>query len=409
MESNSISNRRRGPRHHSARAGWQVPLALALGLLGVFSAGAQEMANLFFLHHSTGNGLIVEGDMRGVIGASNSAHGTAFAFWDHGYSGDGLRNPAGEDTGVSYGPPTDNTNPDGLHAIFTSAESDCAACRAQILANHQVIAFKSCFPASAITDAAMLSQYKTWYLEMRAVFDLHPDKLFVVMSTPPLHRLATSAVDSLRARQFANWLKSGEYLSGHTNVVCFDLFNHLADDDNVLKYEYEGSHTGSDSHPNELANQTVGPLFANFLIASALGYVPTNAPAAPTSVAIRANGATDRVAVAYPEAVSVTVEATAGSAAGTDVDWWALACAVDSGEWYYLDSALAWTPFSGDLGECQPAHQGPLTDLPAATVLNAYQLPRGTFNFYFAIDLLDGVLNYPAGPILYDAVTVVVE
>jgi hypothetical protein len=70
----------------------------------------------------------------------------------------------------------------------------------------------------------------------------------------------------------ANWLKSSEYLSGHLNIVCFDLFGYLAGTDNFLKYEYEENHTSDDSHLNQLANQTVGPIFAQFLLDSTLGY-----------------------------------------------------------------------------------------------------------------------------------------
>jgi len=120
-----------------------------------------------------------------------------------------------------------------------------------------------------------LNQYKQWYIAMRAVFDQHPDKVFVVMSQPPLHRLATEPATAKRARQFANWLKSAEYLGGHPNVVCFDLFNLLAKPDdgsataNMLRYEYEGSHDDSDSHPNDAGNQAVGPVFAQFLMDAA--------------------------------------------------------------------------------------------------------------------------------------------
>jgi hypothetical protein len=118
---------------------------------------------------------------------------------------------------------------------------------------------------------------------MRSYFDLHTEKLFVVMSTPPLHRLAISDPTEAKniaknARSFANWLKSSTYLSGHPNVVCFDLFDYLANPDdgsataNMLKYNYEESHADSDSHPNTLANQTIGPIFAQFLINAALSY-----------------------------------------------------------------------------------------------------------------------------------------
>jgi hypothetical protein len=221
--------------------------------------------SLFFLHHSVGDGLIVEGNMRSAIASFNAQRGTSFAFWDHGYNGDGLRNAEGEFTGTSYEVPGDNTDPDGLHMLWTSSDGDWAACRSRILANHWLIAFKSCFPSSAIPDNDTLQQYKQWYLRMRDVFDSRPDHVFVVMSTPPLHRLATNSSEAANARAFADWLCGEEYLSGHSNVACFDLFDHLAAGDGRLRREYEMDPNDSDSHPNALANQTVGPIFADFL------------------------------------------------------------------------------------------------------------------------------------------------
>jgi len=233
-----------------------------------------DLTNLFFLHHSTGQG-IIEGGVRDAVAAYNQAHGTHFEFWDHGYNGDGLTDADGNATGTSYNIPDDNTDPDGLYRLWCGADAEAVAARSQILDHHGVIAFKSCFPASAIPDAATLQQREDWYLEMRDVFDQHQDRVFVVMSTPPLHRLATNATEAANARAFADWLKSGAYLSGHPNVRCFDLFDLLAKADdgtataNMLRYEYEGDHHGDDSHPNALANQTVAPLFAQALIEAA--------------------------------------------------------------------------------------------------------------------------------------------
>jgi len=252
--------------------GWSFTTGSSIG------PPSTTLTNLFFLHHSTGDGLVVEGDMRSVIASYNFSHGTEFMFWDHGYSWDGLRNPSGEFTGTNYDIPGDNTNPDGLYNLWTSMETEYVNARNQLLNNHQVIAFKSCFPASDIRDAATLAQYQAWYLGMRDFFDTRTDRLFIVMSTPPLHRLATEATTAANARAFADWLCSDAYLSGHPNVRCFNLFDYLARQNdgsataNMLRYEYEGSHSDSDSHPNTLANQTVGPVFAEFMCNAASGY-----------------------------------------------------------------------------------------------------------------------------------------
>ena len=71
-----------------------------------------------------------------------------------------------------------------------------------------------------------------------------------------------------RARAFASWLKSAEYLDGHSNVFTFDFFDYLAEDDpsatdyNMLRAEYR---EGTDSHPNQTANETIGPVFVDFI------------------------------------------------------------------------------------------------------------------------------------------------
>ncbi len=151
-------------------------------------------------------------------------HGTHYVFWDHDYNYVGLRENDGDFVGWIYNIPNDNTDPIGLYNLWTTAN----AARDSILDNHDVIAFKSCYPASAIPTPQLLQQYKTWYLAIRNVLDQHPDKIFVVMSQPPLHRLATNLTEADNARAFANWLKSAEFLQGHPNIVCFDLFDVLA-------------------------------------------------------------------------------------------------------------------------------------------------------------------------------------
>ncbi|MBN2081457.1 hypothetical protein JW859_04525 [bacterium] len=246
-------------------------------------AGGGGLTNLFFLHHSTGQG-IINGGVRSAIAAYNTAHSTSFEFWDHCYTWEslpdwpgGLVDPDGNATGTSYGGPCDDTDPPDLYEIWTSGESNYVEVRNNILDNHEVIAFKSCFPASAISSSGMLQNYKDYYLGMRDVFDAHLDHLFVVMSTPPLHPDETNAEDAARARQFANWLKSSTYLSGHPNVVCFDLFDQLASDGsdgpiNTLRTSYLPDWT--DSHPNAAGNAAVAPVFANFLCDSAVAYAP---------------------------------------------------------------------------------------------------------------------------------------
>ncbi|MCK4784493.1 MAG: hypothetical protein KAV87_12130, partial [Desulfobacteraceae bacterium] len=107
-------------------------------------------------------------------------------------------------------------------------------------------------------------------------------KVFIVVTPPPLNPAGTDAEAAVRARTFADWLKSDEYLSGHPNVFTFDFFDYLAEDDpttsdyNMLRAEYRED---SDSHPNQTANETIGPVFVDFIIDAVQEYWAVYEPA----------------------------------------------------------------------------------------------------------------------------------
>ena len=240
-----------------------------LGSRSVTSESRGDWTNVVFLHHSTGGNLIAQGGVRGQFTDAG------YDFWDHGYNGEGLRRPNGAQAGYSYNVPGDNTDPDGLAAIFAQRVYGLPLNTLSGLLQHEVIAFKSCFPANHIDSDALLGQYKRYYLGMRDVMDAHPDKMFIVVTPPPLNPAATNAEEAARARAFAAWLQSEEYLDGHPNVFTFDLFGALAEEDaaspehGMLRAAYR---EGTDSHPNQVANEAVGPLFVDFVIASAQSY-----------------------------------------------------------------------------------------------------------------------------------------
>lgn len=138
------------------------------------------------------------------------------------------------------------------------------------------------------------------------------------------------------------------------------------------------------------------------------GYVFVATDLPPTGPTIKANNATGNVTIYYPDPLTITVEMNAGIYAGAEVDWWVVAFA-HSGQWYYMNNSLRWTPFSGNLAECRPVNQGPLFNLPSTTVLDQLPLSRGTYDFWFAVDYpMDGILN-PAGQLMSDNVTVAVQ
>lgn len=246
------------------------PLRAILDQRSVVASGEREFRNIVFLHHSTGSNLIVQGQVRELLSREG------FAFWDHGYNEQGLRGPDSKRTGYSYNIPDDNTNPGGLVKIFRQNLSSLPINAFSGLLQHDVIAFKSCFaPGNNIRSDAQLEQYKAWYLEMRQVMDQYPDKIFLASTIPPLNPAETNPEEAARARAFATWLTSDEYLAGHPNIFVFDFFTLLAENDpsaadyNMLRADYR---TADDSHPNQVANEALGPVFAEFVTSSIEAY-----------------------------------------------------------------------------------------------------------------------------------------
>jgi len=228
-----------------------------------------DFTNVIFLHHSTGHNLIEQGGVREGLTEAG------YSFWDHDYNWPGLRRPDGSSTGYNYNIPDDNTDPDGLARVFAQHAYGLPLNAFSGLLQHEVIAFKSCFPVSHISSDEHLEQYKSYYLDMRDVMDAHLDKMFIVVTPPPLNPAETDAEAAIRARAFAGWLKSDEYLSGHPNVFTFDFSGYLAEDDptspdyNMLRQAYR---EGSDSHPNRTANEMIGPLFVDFITNAVQSY-----------------------------------------------------------------------------------------------------------------------------------------
>lgn len=230
---------------------------------------SSDFTNVIFLHHSTGQNLIEQGKVRQAFTAAG------YDFWDHGYNDRGLTRPDGTPSGYSYNIPGDNTDPDGLAHIFSQRLYPGPVNAFSGLMQHEVIIFKSCFPVSDITSGEQLEEYKAHYLQIRDVMDQHPDHIFVVMTPPPLNPAATNAEAATRARAFAKWLKSDVFLEGHPNVYAFDFFDLLANKDpasldyNRLREEYREE---NDSHPNMRANETIAPIFVEFVIGAIEDY-----------------------------------------------------------------------------------------------------------------------------------------
>ena len=224
-----------------------------------------DFSRIIFLHHSTGANLIEQGDVRRRL------TDLGYEFYDHGYNDDGLVLADGTPSGRNFDVPGDNTDPDGFADIFTQPLRDPPDNTFSQLMDYDVIAFKSCFPVSNIESDEQLAEYESHYLSIRSRMDEYPDKIFIVVTPPPETPADTDSQAAARARAFTDWLASAEYLGGHPNVFTFNFFDLLADPStNMLRADYQGDE--NDAHPNELANRTIGPLFADFIDQSVRTY-----------------------------------------------------------------------------------------------------------------------------------------
>jgi hypothetical protein len=177
--------------------------------------------------------------------------------------------PDGKSTGYNYNIPGDNTNPGGFYRLLNQTEYAIPINAYSGLLQHDVLVLKSCFsPTNNIRSDEQLEQYKVWYLDIRDEMDQHPEKVFIIVTAPPLNPAETNPDEAARAREFSLWLQSDEFLAGHPNIYTFDFFDHLAVNDpasseyNMLREQYR---VGHDSHPNQYANETMGPIFVDFI------------------------------------------------------------------------------------------------------------------------------------------------
>jgi len=245
-------------------------------LLLITCLSGMEAQKVVFLHHSTGCNLYYQGNVAEWISDYNTEHGTNYLISERSY-------PNSPYSWDNY--PFDYWN------LWVNNQCNNAypgtECLDKITQNYDIIVFKHCFPGAYISaddanpsvssNAQTLANYKLQYRALRTLMDSYPGKKFIVWTLAPLHRLATSSAEAARARQFVDWVKTSwlsEDGKQHSNIYIFDFFGYAAENNpaalngklNCLKYDYENDHLGSDSHPNELANQTIGPLFAQLII-----------------------------------------------------------------------------------------------------------------------------------------------
>ena len=187
---------------------------------------------LIFIHHSTGENWLADGygDLGRTLGENNYFVSDTNYGWGPNGIGDRTDIPNWIEWFASEESPTYLNalyNESGQHTDYTRTFADPGG-------ENQIIMLKSCFPNSDLagnpndppgTYADMtVSGAKYVYNEILQYFATRPDKLFVVITAPPL----SDPTYADNARAFNNWLKN-EWLAGYegSNVAVFDFYDVL--------------------------------------------------------------------------------------------------------------------------------------------------------------------------------------
>jgi hypothetical protein len=199
---------------------------------------------LVFIHHSCGENWLSDGN-----------GGLGFALRDNNYFVSDTNYDGGPD---AIGSSTDLgqwwlwfRGPDSakyLGALYAWGGQSCEYSRIadSPSGENQIVMFKSCFPNSALkgnvndpvppissnplrgqsssSEFHTVANAKGIYVDLLEYFKTRPDKLFVVVTAPPL----TDATYADNARAFNNWLVN-EWLTNYSagNVFVFDFYNVL--------------------------------------------------------------------------------------------------------------------------------------------------------------------------------------
>ena len=203
-----------------------------------------QIVKLIFIHHSTGENWLTDGygDLGEMLGENNYFVSDTNYGW--GPNGIGDRTDIPDWLEWFSGDQTDIY----MQALFNEGEQNANYSRPlpDPGGENEIIIFKSCFPNSDLegnpddppTSDGWLSvgHAKYVYNEILSYFGQHPEKLFVVITAPPLSDRGNAA----NARAFNlwlvnDWLSENDY--SYHNVAVFDFYNVLTGKDGHHTFE----------------------------------------------------------------------------------------------------------------------------------------------------------------------------
>ncbi len=232
-----------------------------------------HVVKLIFIHHSTGENWLTDG--YGNLGRSLDQNNYFVSDTNYEWGPDSIGDRTDIPNWVEWF--AGGMTPTYMQALFNETEQHSSYTRtlSDPGGENQIILFKSCFPNSALEgnpndppgtyEEMTVSGAKYVYNTILGYFASRPDKLFIVITAPPL----SDPEYADNARAFNNWLVN-DWLRENNytlkNVAVFDFYNILTD--NNAHHRMDGDqivHTigsrntlaypSGDDHPNETGSR----------------------------------------------------------------------------------------------------------------------------------------------------------
>lgn len=239
----------------------------------------EEVVKLIFLHHSVGENWLT--DDYGELGLALQDNNYFVSDTYYGWGPDGI----GDQTDILDWPKwfTGPKRDTYMDAVYHEYDSNAAGYQyyTRTLTDpggeNEIVMFKSCYPNSemggdpddiaAPGTSLTVASAKYVYNQLLTYFVTKPDKLFIVITTPPMQYIS----EPENARAFNNWLVNDWLVENSyplQNVAIFDFYNILTHPENHHRYNggviehittfgtdtlyYDSS---GDDHPNAIGSQ----------------------------------------------------------------------------------------------------------------------------------------------------------
>jgi hypothetical protein len=292
-----------------------IALSIIIGLIGPILTHAQqddpsppaETVKLIFIHHSTGENWLT--DDYGNLGRELNANNYFVSDTNYGWGPDGI----GDRTDIINWPEWFRGPESGRYLDALYAESGRNSWYTRDLSDpggeNEIIMFKSCFPNSELSgnpddspapgEELTVANAKYIYNDLLNYFITRPDKLFVVISAPPVQDPTYAA----NARAFNTWLMQdwlAESNYPYNNVAVWDFYtvltgpnHHHRYRDGAVEHVFQpGQDTlyypSDDNHPSPAGSQKATDEFVpmlNVFYHRWKAGAPLQQPAQPTSEA----------------------------------------------------------------------------------------------------------------------------